>query len=104
MSEIFTENPGQATDDPPELYARWYRCDAAVATNGEIAAGWRMTFPADREFWTGLAAAQAAAAALRDGVTAVAARLVGGAAATSPSRKSELESGIAAELRKLLEG
>lgn len=105
MSEVFTEKPGREADSgPPELYARWYRCDAGEAPDGEISGAWGMTFPADREFWTGLAAAQAGSAALRDGVAALAERLEASAKATRPSRKSEVESSTAAELRDLLEG
>jgi hypothetical protein len=92
MSEIFTEGPVAA----PALFARWYRVEQPNMPDEEVAGMWRVATPADREFWAGLDA-------LRDGVAALAARLEISAAATRPSRKSDIEDQLAAELRGLLE-
>lgn len=47
--------------EPPALYARWWR-DVAGASDDAIGSAWRMTFPADRKFWTELDAKLAALA------------------------------------------
>jgi hypothetical protein len=53
--------PEHAAPAVPGLYARWWR-DVAGASDEAIGSAWRMTFPADRKFWTELDAKLAALA------------------------------------------
>jgi hypothetical protein len=59
---VTAPTPEQAdVGEPPALYARWWR-DVAGASDDAIGSAWRMTFPADRKFWTELDAKLAALA------------------------------------------
>jgi hypothetical protein len=54
-------SPAAGVTAAPALYARWFRVDAPDATAADVARTWRMSSPGDREFWTALDAALAAA-------------------------------------------